>query len=126
MAFESARLSVNFPAGIRWAKAHAATPYSFSSRGKELARCVASPSVSSGLLQQESCAHAEERLSDVNRGAESVVEIWRQTCLLHKFVKRRGALFSHSLADLLQPNLAREVPHRNRDHEKHGEKHHIF
>ena len=92
MAFDSGRLSVNLPAVIRWRKAHAATPYSFSSSGKELAGCCSAASEWSGRRRKREAR--TPKIVSVSPIAARIpaIEIGRQPCLLHEFVKGGGAL----------------------------------
>src|SRR5882672_9689017 len=76
--------------------------------------------------EQKRSTNPENCFRERDGGADSAIEIGRQPSLLHEFVNGGGALLSPPFGHLAQPQLAREVAHRHRDYEKHGEHHQVF
>ena len=76
--------------------------------------------------EQERRAHPKESFSKADCGAQAAVEIARQTGLMDELVKRGGALLSVPFNNLFLAQLARQMPHRNRDNKKHGKYYRIF
>src|SRR6266850_2883867 len=76
--------------------------------------------------EQKRSTNPEDCFRERDRGADSAIEIGRQPCLLHEFVKCGSAPFAPSLRELAQSQLACEMPHRYCNHEKHSEHHQVF